>query len=121
MLYFNFSSLFGTIVMETELLFIPDFLCTTLVPLVESHILHYLYTNRERTHTHTRTHTHIYIYIYIYISKFSDHSRGGPEGSLFNSYSTEVWGMAQLNCSTLPFDPYLIKLNIKQRGIKCHF
>ena len=31
---------------------------------------------------------YICIYIYIYISKVGDHSRGGPEGSLFDSYYT---------------------------------
>ena len=34
---------------------------------------------------------YIYIYIYIYVvSKVSDHSRGWPEGSLFDSYYTKV-------------------------------
>ena len=32
----------------------------------------------------------VYIYIYIYISKVGDLSRGRPEGSLFNSFYTEV-------------------------------
>ena len=36
--------------------------------------------------TYTHTHTHIYIYIY----KVGDHSRGWPEGSLFDSYHTEA-------------------------------
>ena len=31
-----------------------------------------------------------YTYIYIYITKVGDHSRGGPEGSLFDSYYTKV-------------------------------
>ena len=38
-------------------------------------------------------------------SKVDDRSRGQPEGSLFNSYYTEVWGRAlllSLDCSTLP-------------------
>ena len=47
----------------------------------------------------------IYIYIYIYIiSKVGDRSRGRPEGSLFNSYDTEVYGrvlLLSLDCSTL--------------------
>ena len=46
-------------------------------------------------------HTH-----YIYSRKVGHHSRGRPEGSLFNSYYTEVLGRAQLlslNCSTLLF------------------
>ena len=35
---------------------------------------------------------YIYIYIYIYVvsTKVGDHSRGRPEGSLFNSYDTMV-------------------------------
>ena len=44
------------------------------------------------------------IYIYIY-SKVGDRSRGRREGSLFNSYCTEVQGRALLlppDCSTLP-------------------
>ena len=39
-----------------------------------------------------------------YISKVGDRSRGRPEGSLFNSYHTEVQGRAlllSLDCSTL--------------------
>ena len=39
------------------------------------------------------------------ISKVGDRSRGRPEGSLFNSYYTEVWGRAllqSLDYSTLP-------------------
>ena len=32
----------------------------------------------------------IYIYIYIYILKLVDHNWGRPDGSLFNSYYTEV-------------------------------
>ena len=39
------------------------------------------------------------------VSKAGDCSRGGPEGSLFDSYNTEVYGMApllSLDCSTLP-------------------
>ena len=48
---------------------------------------------------------YIYIYIYIYIHKVGDYSWGQPEGSLFNSYCTEVLGRARLlslDCSTLP-------------------
>ena len=37
--------------------------------------------------TPSASNIYIYIYIYIYIS---DRSRGPPEGSLFNSYYTEV-------------------------------
>ena len=32
----------------------------------------------------------IYLYIYIAVTKLSDHSRGWPEGSLFNSYYSKV-------------------------------
>ena len=42
--------------------------------------------------------------VIIYISKVGDCSWGRPEGSLFNSYYTEVYGRAlllSLNCSTL--------------------
>ena len=48
---------------------------------------------------HTRSTTH-----FIY-KKVTDRSRGRPEGSLFNSYYTEVLGRALLlstNCPTLP-------------------
>ena len=53
-------------------------------------------------------------------SKVSDHSRGWPEGSLFDSYNTKV---------STPFpgllhftlEPYLIMLSVKQGGIKFHF
>ena len=41
----------------------------------------------------------------IEISKVGDHSWGRPEGSLFNSYYTKVWGrmlLLSLDCSTLP-------------------
>ena len=41
----------------------------------------------------------------INVIKAGDHSRGWPEGSLFNSYYTKVWGRALLlflDCSTLP-------------------
>ena len=47
----------------------------------------------------------IYIYIYIEVSKVDDQSRRQPEGSLFNSYYTEVLGRTLLlsqDCSTLP-------------------
>ena len=39
------------------------------------------------------------------VSKVGDRSRGWPEGSLFNSYYTKVYGREQLqslDCSTLP-------------------
>ena len=57
-------------------------------------------------------------------SKVGDPSRGRSEGSLFNSYYTEVLGrtlLHSLDCSTLTLDPYLIMLSVKQDGIKYHF
>ena len=55
-------------------------------------------------------------------SKVSDLSWGWPEGSFFNSYYTEVYGVLvdSLDCSTT-LDPYLILLSMKQGGIKYHF
>ena len=55
------------------------------------------------------------------VNKVGDYSRGWPEGSLFNSYYTEVK-------SATPFprlfhfilDPYLIVLSAKQGSIKYH-
>ena len=50
-----------------------------------------------------------------------DRSWGRPEGSLFNSYYTEVKGNAlifSLDCSTLPLYTYLILQSVKQGGIK---
>ena len=41
----------------------------------------------------------------MYMSKVGDHSWGWPEGSLFNSFYTEVLGrvlLLSLDCSTLP-------------------
>ena len=40
-----------------------------------------------------------------YVVVVGNHSREQPEGSLFNSYNTEVLGSAllSLDCSTLPF------------------
>ena len=54
-----------------------------------------LYLTKKRTRIHSIPH----------ISKVGDHSRGWPEGSLFNSYYTNVLGREQLlslDCSTLP-------------------
>ena len=48
---------------------------------------------------------------------------GDPRATLFNSYHTEVLKrvlLLSLDCSTYPWS-YLIMLNVKQRGIKCHF
>ena len=66
--------------------------------------LKFEFTVYTHTETHTQTHTHTYIYIYNKVSNVGDHSRGQPEGSLFNSYNTEVLGRAlflSLDCSTL--------------------
>ena len=57
-------------------------------------------------------------------SKVGDHSRGWPEGSLFDSLLHQ--GVAE---GATPFpgllhftlDPYLIMLSVKQGGIKYHF
>ena len=60
----------------------------------------------------------IYIYICMYVcvkyvykvSKVAERSRGWPEGSFFDSYDTNVEGMAQLlslDCFTLPLIPTL--------------
>ena len=48
---------------------------------------------------------HVCVCVCEYISKVGDHSRGWPEGSLFDSYYTKVYGRAillSLDCSTLP-------------------
>ena len=58
------------------------------------------------------------------LSKVDDHSRGWPEGSLFDSLLHQGVGEG-----TTPFpgllhftlDPYLIMLSVKQGGIKYHF
>ena len=60
---------------------------------------------------------------YIVSCKVGDLSWGWPEGSLFNSYHTEMWRrviLLSLDCST-SLDPYLIMLSVKQGGIKYHF
>ena len=57
---------------------------------------------------------------YTKIKKVGYQSRGWPEGSLFNSYNTEVWGKAlllPLNFSTLPFVVYwFIQCNFRYCG-----
>ena len=43
--------------------------------------------------------------LFTIVSKVGDLNRGQPEGSLFNSYNTELYGRAlllSLDCSTLP-------------------
>ena len=64
---------------------------------------------------------------YIYISNVGDRYRGWPEGSLFDSYNTKVYGRALLLSLgyTTPlypwFDSYLIMLRVKQGSIKYYF
>ena len=62
--------------------------------------------------------THIYIYI------VGDHSRGWPEGSLFDSLPHQGVGEGATPFpGSLHFtlDPYLIMLSVKQERIKYHF
>ena len=57
-------------------------------------------------------------------SKVSDHSRGWPEGSLFNSLLHQGVGEGATPFPGLlhfTLDPYLIMLSVKQGGIKYHF
>ena len=60
-------------------------------------------------HTHTQIYLQEYLRIHVQV-KLSTFSRGRLEGSLFNSYYTEVVGRALLlsqDCSTLPwYVPY---------------
>ena len=58
------------------------------------------------------------------ISKVGDLSRGWAEGSLFNSYYTEVLGRGATPSPGLlhfTLDTYLILLSVKHGGIKYHF
>ena len=61
----------------------------------------------------------------IYISsKVGDHSRGWPEGSLFDSLLHQCVGEGATPFPRLlhfTLDPYLIMLSVKQGGIKYHF
>ena len=65
----------------------------------------------------------IYIYIYLYIScDLSDHSRGHPKSSLFNSYCINrgieedaPW------IGLLTLDMHFIMLGVKQGDIKYYF
>ena len=60
----------------------------------------------------------------IYISKVGDHSRGWPEGSLFDSLLHQGVGEGATPFPGLlhfTLDPYLIMLSVKQGGIKYHF
>ena len=57
-------------------------------------------------------------------SKVGDHSRGGPEGSLFDSLLHQGVGEGATPFPGLlhfTLDPYLIMLSVKQGGIKYHF
>ena len=63
--------------------------------------------------------------IYIYkVSKVGDHSRGWPEGPLFDSLLHQGVGEGATPFPGLlhfTLDPYLIMLSAKQGGIKYHF
>ena len=64
------------------------------------------------------------IYIYKKVSKVGDHSRGWPEGSLFDSLLHQGVGEGATPFPGLlhfTLDPYLIMLSVKQGGIKYHF
>ena len=58
-------------------------------------------------------------YVYIVLCKCANRSRGQPKCSLFNSYYTEVFGW-RYEIASFPFNPCLIILRVKQRGIKYH-
>ena len=58
------------------------------------------------------------------VSKVGDHSRGWPEGSLFDSLLHQCVGEGATPFPGLlhfTLDPYLIMLSVKQGGIKYHF
>ena len=58
------------------------------------------------------------------MNKFSNRSRGRPEGSIFNSYYTMAWGRWATPFPGLlhfTLDTYFIMLSVKQGGIKFHF
>ena len=58
------------------------------------------------------------------VSKVGDHSRGWPEGSLFDSLLHQCVGEGANPFPGLlhfTLDPYLIILSVKQGGIKYHF
>ena len=57
----------------------------------------------------------------IYISKVGEHSRGWPEGSLFDSYYTGEGATPSPGLLHFTLDPYLTMLSVKQGGIKYHF
>ena len=64
------------------------------------------------------------MYIFIYVRELSVQSWEQLEGFLFNSNYTEVLrgGCYSFPCIILfIFDPYLIMLSVKQRGIKYYF
>ena len=60
----------------------------------------------------------------IHLSKVGDHSRGWPEGSLFDSLLHQGVGEGATPFPGLlhfTLDPYLILLSVKQGGIQYHF
>ena len=62
--------------------------------------------------------------IFIILSKVGDHSRGWPEGSLFDSLLHQGVGEGATPFPGLlhfTLDPYLTMLSVKQGGIKYHF
>ena len=66
----------------------------------------------------------IFTFIQKLISKVGDHSRGWPEGSLFDSLLHQGVGEGATPFPGLlhfTLDPYLIMLSVKQGGIKYHF
>ena len=65
-----------------------------------------------------------YKYLDLVKSKVGDHSRGWPEGSLFDSLRQQGVGEGATPFPGLlhfTLDPYLIMLSVKQGGIKYHF
>ena len=64
------------------------------------------------------------MYMYNKVSKVGDHSRGWPEGSLFDSLLHQGVGEGATPFPGLlhfTLDPYLIMPSVKQGGIKYHF
>ena len=61
---------------------------------------------------------------YNLVSEVGNRSQGRPEGSLFNSYYTKVYGEGATSFPALlhfTLDTYLLLLIVKQGGIKYHF
>ena len=64
---------------------------------------------------------YIFFYRSVKVSKVGDHSRGRPEGSLFDSLLHQGVGEGATPFPGLlhfTLDPYLIMLSVKQGGIK---